>query len=252
MLRTFRRVAAPLSAALLLSLAACGSRQAAAPTATPVPPTEAPTRTPRPTREPEATAEPTAKPTIKPTIKPTAVVLSNDTATSTAGDQLKAVDIGTLETYAHASGVFQIDVPQNWTLQDNSKADELILIWTDPTRNGAMIVDLYETTKTNTAKDLTNLLQKYLKSTFGSEPDFSTDAPKTQADESVLIVWTYTATADNGTKAPLLGNTFIEQRGNKISLLSTLVPQNQFKDLKEKTNKIINSYQITSDAPIKP
>ncbi|MEI8307302.1 MAG: hypothetical protein WCF99_09575 [Chloroflexales bacterium] len=245
MLRTFRRVVAPLSVALLLSLAACGGRQAAAPTATPVPPTEAPTRTPRPTREPVATAEPTTE--------PTAVVLSNDAPTSSTSDsQLKSVDIGDLETYAHTSGVFEIGVPNNWTLQDNSKADELILVWTDPTRNGAMVVDIYEDAKINSTDNLAKTLQKYLKNTFGSEPDFSTGDPKTQTDKSVLIAWTYTATADNGTKAPLLGNTFIEQRGNKISLLSTLVPQDQFKDLKDKTNQIINSYKITPDAPIKP
>ena len=252
MLRALRRVAAPLSVALLLALAACGSKPAAtAPTEAPAAPTpaatEAPTRTPRPTREPTATPE------AAPTAKPTAVVLSNDTATSTASSgQLQPVDIGTLETYSHKSGVFQIDVPKNWTLQDNSKADELILIWTDPTRNGGVIVDLYEDAKTNTADDLTATLKKYLENTFGKEPDFFTQDPKTQADGSVLIVWGYTATADNGTKADLLGNTFIEQRGNKISLLSTLVPADQFNSLKEKTNAIINAYTITPDAAIKP
>jgi hypothetical protein len=249
MLRALRRVVAPLSLALLLSLAACGNRQAAAPTAAPtaVPaaPTDAPTRTPRPTREATATAEATAE--------ATAVVLSDGTATSTtSGSQLQPVDIGALDTYKHSSGVFQIDVPKNWTIQDNSKADELILIWTDPTRNGGVIVDIYEDAKTNTADDLTATLTKYLENTFGKQPDFTMDKPTTQQDKSVLIVWTYTATADNGVKADLLGNTFIEQRGTKISLLTTLVPSDQFASLKEKTNKIINSYQITPDAVIKP
>jgi hypothetical protein len=179
-------------------------------------------------------------------------VLSNDSPTSEADSgELQPVDIGELDTYKHASGVFQIDVPQNWALQDNSKPNELILIWTDPTRNGGVIVDIYEDASTNTADDLTSTLEKYLQNTFGSQPDFSMDDPKIQSDDSVLIVWTYTATADNGVKADLLGNTFIEQRGNKISLLTTLVPADQFVSLKDKTNEIINAYQIAPEAAIK-
>jgi hypothetical protein len=243
MLRPLRRLAAPLSLALLLSLAACGGRQAAAPTSTPAP-TEAPaapTRTPRPTREP----------TTEPTAEATPVVLNNDTPTSAAGDgQLQPVDIGDLKTYSHDSGVFQIDIPTNWTLQDNSKPGELILVWTDPTRNGAAIVDLYEDASTLSKDDLTSALQKYLQNSFGNQPDFSMEDPTDQSDGSVLIVWTYTATADNGVKADLLGNTFIEQRGNKVSLLSTLVPSDQFDSLVDKTNEIINAYKIDIEATI--
>jgi len=246
MLHALRRLTIPLALALLLILTACGGGQAKAPTATPAP-TEAPTRTPRPTREPEPTAEPTAKP------KPTNVVLTDNSNGNGNGNgsDLKPVDIGSLKTYAHKSGVFQIDIPSNWEIQDNSKTDELILIWTDPSRNGAVIVDIFEDSKTYSEKDLTDTLTKYLKNSFGSEPDFFLEDPTPQKDGSILIVWTYTATADNDVKAPLLGNTFIEQRGNKISLLSTLVPQDQFDSLIDKTNQIINTYKIDDKASIK-
>ncbi|NNJ10452.1 hypothetical protein EKD04_008945 [Chloroflexales bacterium ZM16-3] len=247
MLRSLRRLAAPLSLALLLSLAACGSKPAATAPTSPPAPTEAPapTRTPRPTREPTAAPEPTTA------RAPTAVVLSNDTPTSAPADgELQPVDIGPLETYAHDSGVFQIDIPNNWAIQDNSKPDELILVWTDPSRNGAVIVDIFEDSTTYTSDDLTTTLQKYLKTSFGKQPDFSMDDPTPQSDDSILIVWTYTATADNGVKADLLGNTFIEQRGNKISLLSTLVPSDQFDSLVDQTNEIINAYSIDTEASI--
>ncbi|EFO79300.1 hypothetical protein OSCT_2845 [Oscillochloris trichoides DG-6] len=230
---------------MLLTLGACGGgNQAASPTAAPAP-TEAPTRTPRPTREPAPTEAPTEVPTEEATEEPTEVVLDD------GGDgELQTVDIGDLQTYAHTSGVFQIDIPENWSLQDTSNPDELILIWTDPTRNGAVIVDIFEDETVYTDEDLTKVLQTYLENSFGSQPDFYFEDPTPQSDGSILIVWTYTATADNGVEATLLGNTFIEQRGNKISLLSTLVPQAQFDTLIDRTNEIINTYRIDPDASI--
>ena len=51
-------------------------------------------------------------------------------------------------------------------------------------------------------------------------------------------------------KAKLLGNSFIEQRGDKISILTTAVPEDQFDTLKPETNKIINSYKIDSSAAL--
>jgi len=233
MLRSLRRLAAPLALVLLLTLTACGGGAAKAPTATPAP-TEAPTRPPRPTRAPDPTAEPTD------------VVLSDNTNSS----DLQPVEIGDLKAYAHESGVFQIDIPENWDLQDTSKPGELILIWTDPSQNGAVIVDIFEDANTYTDEELTSTLQKYLENSFGSQPDFYVEDPTPQSDGSILIVWTYTATADNDVQATLLGNTFVQQNGDKITLLSTLVPQDQFDALVDQTNEIINAYVVTPEASI--
>lgn len=239
MLVSLRRLIVPLALVLVLALTACGGRQAAAPTATPEP-TEAPTRTPRPTREPTATPEPTEEATEAPT---------EASSTGSTGELLP-VEIGTLQKYDHPSGVFSIEVPENWSVQDNSKADEIIMIWTDPTRNGGVIVDIFEDTTTYTADQLTDILKTFLNNSFGTQPDFSIDDPVTQNDGSVLLVWTYTATADNDVQAPLLGNSFIEQRGNKVSILTTLVPDDQFDTLKDKTDEIINTYSIDPEATL--
>lgn len=236
MLPTLRRLAALIALALALSLTACGGGQSAAPTAAP---TAAATRTPRPTREPA----PTEKPTEKPTEEPTEEVVLND-------DELQMVDIGDLTSYVHKSGVFEIEIPENWDLQDTSTDNELILIWTDPTRNGAVIVDIFEDETVYTNEQLISTLETYLENSFGSQPDFYFEEPTPQSDGSILIVWTYTATADNDVEATLLGNTFIQQNGNKITLLSTLVPQAQFDELVDQTNEIINTYIVTPEASI--
>lgn len=232
-----------VSLAVLLSLAACGqSGGSTAPTAEPptsAPAAAAPTRTPRPTREPVAL----------PTAEPTAVAI-RPTAVAAAPGEVLMVEFGSLRTYSHPSGVFEIDIPENWSLQDNSKPDEIILVWTDPTQNGGVIVDIFEDETVYSEEELTDILRAFLDNSFGSQPDFDVDDPVTQNDGSILLVWTYLATADNDTEVPLLGNSFIEQRGNKISILTTLIPDDQFDDLVDNTDEIINTYVINRDVPL--
>lgn len=218
---------------LIVALTACGGGNAA-PTATPTQAAAAPTRTPRPTRPPEPTATPRPSPTVA----------------STQSSQLALVDIGPLKTYRHASGVFRIDVPNNWTLQDNSSPDELLLIWTDPTGNGAILVNIFENSRSFTDSQLVDLLNTFLEDRFGNQPDFLYEDPRPQNDGSQLVVWSYTATVDNNIKATMLGNSFVEQRGNKISILTTLVPEEQFDTLRSQTDNIINTYAIDSSAAL--
>ncbi|MFV9506662.1 MAG: DUF4352 domain-containing protein [Oscillochloridaceae bacterium umkhey_bin13] len=236
----FRRFALVLSLTLVLILAACGGGGnsgggGAIPTATPEPAAAAPTRTPRPTREPAPTPEVT--PTPLAVLRPTA-----------GPGEVLPVEIGRLMPYEHPSGVFRIDIPEGWDLQDNSRPDELILIWTDPTRNGGVIVDIFEDETIYTPDQLIDILETFLNNSFGSEPDFFMGDPETQGDDSILIVWSYTAEADNGVEVSLLGNSFIEQRGNKVSILTTLIPEDQFDDLVDRTDELINTYRINPDA----
>lgn len=220
---------------LTLVLAACGGSNATPePTAAPSPVVELPTRTPRPTLAP----------------RPTATPLPEPTATTVLDSQISLVDIGPLETYRHPSGAFQIDVPNNWTLQDNSSDTELQLVWVDPTGNGAIIVVLAESSRTLSDTELANLLTSYLNDRFGNQPDFSTEDPRPQRDGSQLIVWSYTATADNNVRGTLLGNSFVEQRGNKISILTTMIPQEQFEVLSTYTDRIINTYRINESVAL--
>jgi len=226
---------------LLVGLTACDlPGQAAAPTATSAPTLAVPTRTPRPTREPVAV------PTSIPIAKPTEV---QPTTTAPSGEILQ-VEFGQLARYDHPSGVFSIDIPENWSLQVNSTPDEIILVWTDPTENGAVIVDIFEDTTAYSDDQLTDILRTFLENSFGSEPEFSVDDPVTQSDGSILLVWTYLGTADNNVEVSLLGNSFIEQRENKVSILSTLIPSDQFDTLIDYTNEIINSYSIDPSAPL--
>ena len=176
------------------------------------------------------------------------VALNGDTA-GTAVPILQ-VELGDLETYTYDTGLFSIDVPKSWTIKDNSKKGEAILLWTDPSENGLLVVDILESKDKKSSDEMVTFLQEFLNRSFKSEDDFTMDDPKEQSDGSQLIVWSYTAGASGGAKVKLLGNSFIEQRGDKLSILTTAVPDEQFDTLKPETNKVINSYSIDSAAAL--
>jgi len=175
----------------------------------------------------------------------------NDSISLKADDnpgQLQDVEIGDLETYNYKTGLFSIDVPTNWTVRDNSKSGEAIVLWSEPSGNATVVVDIFEKQEQQTSDELTGFLKDFLTKTFGNEDQFSIDDPSPQKDGSVLLVWTYND-KQRGDVA-VLGNSFIEQRGDKISILSTVVPETQFDALLDKTNEIIQSYTIDEGAAL--
>ena len=172
-------------------------------------------------------------------------------SSGSGGDALATVTIGALDTYTFDTGLFTIDVPAKWTLQNNSKTGEAIVLWTDETGNAVIAVDVFQETQPQSAAQLEEFLKNFLTSTVApAGSDFTTEAGETQTDGSVLIVWNYTATATDGTKGLLTGNSFIEQREDKVSILTTLVPDAQFDALLDKTNSIINSYVLDTTAAL--
>ena len=213
-------------------LSACGGGGGSP---TPTGSNAAPTRTPRPTRETET--EPTRAP--RPSATP---VTENQTSAS----GLAVVRVGDLINYQHESGAFSVDVPENWDFNDNSNADELIIYWTDPADNAALQVNMFLSSRELSPNDLLSALRGFLEDNFGPNDNFGMEDPVEQSDGSQLITWSFDVTIDN-VQATRLGNSFVEQRGNVVSILTTLVPQEQFDTLVQYTDKMINSYRINPD-----
>ncbi len=172
------------------------------------------------------------------------------TTDSGSDSQLLAVEMEDLTTYTHQNDLFSIDVPEKWTLQDNSKPGEAITLWTDPTGNSMIVVDVLKESSERTTEELTTLLQDFLNGAFSEEPDFLMEEPVPQEDGSTLIVWSYTATADNDVQAKLLGNSFIEQRGDKVAILTLAVPEEQFETLRPDISSVLGSYSINESADV--
>ncbi len=176
--------------------------------------------------------------------------LKNTPTSETSSGNFQRVRIRGLEPFEHETKTFSIDAPQGWSRKDNSKPGEVITVWTDPTGNSEMVADTFDFGKEPTQAELTQTLEKFLKDTFSEKPDFFVEKPNPQKDGSVLLIWGYTTTASGNVKFKLLGNSFIENKGQRIALLTYLVPSEQFDELKDSLNKMINTFTFDPNASL--
>ena len=218
-------------------LAACGGAPAAIPPTAAPEPTAKPTSTPRPTAKPEPTAEPTTEPTAEPT--------------AGTGDLVtQKIDMSDSATYSYKTGIFSIDIPGSWSADDRSSPTEVLVRFTDTSEDGVVLVNLIESQEKKSEEELVKLLTDYLENTYSKQAKFSHDNAKPQSDGSVLVVWGYDVTLSSGKTVRLLGNSFIEQRDNLVSLLTLALPDEQFDGLKPDVDTILNSYKIDSSIAI--
>lgn len=173
--------------------------------------------------------------------KPTAVVES--TVVPSEGTLL-AVHMEQPWRYQHTSGVFSIDVPHGWSATDTSTSQELVVRFTDDDTNAAMLTNVLTVTRKLDTGSLRDLLREHLVASYGNEPMFAQEPPAIQQDGSQLIVWGCDASLADGTTTRLLGNSFIEQRGGHVSLLTVLVPSAQYIRLRPQIDALLNSYTV--------
>ncbi len=157
--------------------------------------------------------------------------------------RFQEVRVGPLETYTHPSGLFSLPIPQNWTLSDNSKPDEVIVLWFDPAQNASIGVDIFDAPYDMSRDDLSNLLQQFLQGTFGTQTNFSMSAPQVQSDGSIRVTWGYVESVEGGS-GWLQGNSFIALEGNKVSILNVFFVGSQYDSLRSPLSRMINNYEV--------
>lgn len=165
---------------------------------------------------------------------------------------MQTVSMGQPWRYQHSSGLFAIDVPRGWSATDTSTASELIVRFTDDNTNAVMLTNVLTVTNQLDSSSLNDLLRAHLVASYGDEPTFAQQPPRTQQDGSQLIVWGYNAASPDGSQTRLLGNSFIEQHGGLISLLTLVLPSDQYARLRPQIDATLNSYKVrgeTSGAP---
>ncbi|MEE3718811.1 hypothetical protein V2H45_18875 [Tumidithrix elongata RA019] len=198
---------------------------------------------------PVATSTATASATPKaPTTSATPTASASPKATDSS-DKFAKVTIDQLEPYKHKSGVFEMQVPKGWKEADSSKAGEVIVLWTDPTGNALIAADIFTPPNDVPVDKLPEVLETVVKGLFGSQPDFEMGKPMPQPDGSVQIVFSATASSQ-GLKAKLQGNSFIEKKGDKLSILTFGSLESQFDGLKDSFTKIANSQKVSTDVKV--
>lgn len=217
------------------------------------PKTESPKvgESPKSTQSPKAGESPKATESPKAAASPAGASFTNETTKASSGGEGKftEVKINKLETYTHPGGVFSIDIPEGWTKQDSSKPDEIILAWTDPAKNSLVIMDIFEVEANPGKEELGGKLKEFITGLFGTQPKFAVTDAQEQPDGTMRLEWSYEVTV-SGQSGILLGNSFIEQKGNKVAVFSAAVPKGQFDSLKDSLNKIIASRKIDPSVKI--
>jgi len=165
------------------------------------------------------------------------------TAVSAQGRSTKEVVIGRMINYDHPSGWFSMSVPENWKIKDNSDDDEVIVGITDPTQNAVVVISVWESSTRMSQEDLTDYLSNFLDNRLGTFKNFKQGEPEVQGDGSVGIFFRYDSEVSGGS-FPMVGNSFIEQRGKRIALLSVILPKEQYDRKVTPLTKFINSLSL--------
>ncbi|MDF5719172.1 MAG: serine/threonine-protein kinase [Rhizonema sp. PD37] len=163
------------------------------------------------------------------------------------------VEISNLETYTYNTGLFSIRFPQGWITRKTIEPTHTLLSWLDKSPNtlAYIHIEIFSWSPKLNKKQLSDFLKTSLNHSFGSKSglDFRMEPPIQLADGRVKIKWSQALTVKD-VKGRLRSDSFIQQRGNKISIYTDAVPQEQYARLEPILNQIRNSYIINPLAPL--
>jgi hypothetical protein len=163
---------------------------------------------------------------------------------------LPPLAIGELAPYAFDTGLFTIDVPADWEFTDRSSSGSAAVSWVAAEGFGAIFVNLYADSNELTTEDLGTTGEEFVSNVFGDDPGFEIIETTPQSDGSVLVGWVSEPTFGDEPTA-IAGLTYIEQRGDKVSILTVAMPREQYAELWEAGfNRIVNSYRIDPSADL--
>ena len=153
------------------------------------------------------------------------------------------IKFGKLKLYEYSTGWFDIKVPDNWTEEDNSKDNEAIVSFTDPTQNAAVVVDVYPNDAELTKAEMGKQLDAYIQSSYKKLTKFRSNKPEVLKDlNGAGEVFLYQAKLDNGKSVTMYGDTYLEQHDNTLMTLVVLItPEEQYQTIKKQAYEIVNS-----------
>jgi hypothetical protein len=145
--------------------------------------------------------------------------------------------------YVHPSGVFAIEYPDTWMVEDLSAEGRDIFISFSNESEAFIFVQLLDLGQTLSTQGLTDFINGFLESGFGTAPGYQEASRQVQANGGVLVLFTYTA---NGELMNV--GTLFEQRGTLASALTVGAPAQVFNNLTDDFDHAGNSYTVDETA----
>lgn len=152
------------------------------------------------------------------------------------------VVFGKMQPYSHKSELFTVSFPDNWTVKDNSTADEMILIVSDPTENGIVVLRCYTSAELMLA-DLSAALKNFVNDRMSKLDAFTMGEPSPQKNGGFHLVFRYTQTVD-AKDFRMYGEAFIQQHNGYIGTITLLIPQEQFSAKSKSAYEITDSFHV--------
>jgi hypothetical protein len=149
----------------------------------------------------------------------------------------------TYTEYAHPSGVFSIEYPEGWTVEDLSTEGQNIFVSYSGESDGFIFVQLVDAGQALTAEGLSDFANGTLGSGFGQAPSFQEVSRQAQADGSLKILFTYLADGELMNAGTLFG-----QKGTLVSMLTVGAPAQLFQSLTAYFDHAVYSYTLDETA----
>jgi hypothetical protein len=153
----------------------------------------------------------------------------------------KEVVFGKLQPYTKKSALFTMSVPDNWTVKDTSSGDETILVVSDPTENGIIVVRSHTIKEAST--DLGGLLKTFVHDAMGSLNNFAMGDPIAHSDGSFTLVFHYNQVVDEK-DVRMYGEGFIVQKNGIQGIMVLFLPQEQFSAKSKSAYEITDSFHV--------
>jgi|GEM_PF-2629339 len=191
------------------------------------------------TATPEPTAEPTATTAPAKSITPLKLVQLKTLS--------KAIEFGALKTYEHDSGLFSIDVPENWTANDASTDTEAATYFLDPTKNALILARAVVVTDDPDDEAMANALKQYVETTFGKQKNYQAEDPKKLKNGDQAIGFSFDLN-QSGKTYRMFGDAFEFKTDVIASTLVFISPKDQYEKIKKQAYGVMNTYKANPDA----
>jgi len=124
--------------------------------------------------------------------------------------------------------------------------------WEDPAGFAGVLVALYNNADAMTPEDLELYGEQFIATVLSESGEYEIVDRGAQEDGSFLLVWL--ATVDHrGAPVAARGLTYVEQRGDKLSVLTLITEEDQLDTLWQGgLGTVINSYKIDPAQPLLP
>jgi hypothetical protein len=148
-----------------------------------------------------------------------------------------------MKPYNDKNGLFTASFPDNWTIKNNSSASEVILIVSDPTENGIVVLRCYPSTELSPL-ELGKTLETFVHDHMSSLAAFTMGEPAPLESGIPHIVFHYTQTV-NGQSFRMYGESFIQQHNGYVGTITLLIPLDQYSAKLRSAYEITDSFHVT-------